>query len=243
MLKKFSPILFLLVLLVVAMTACTPVTRVASFTDSTPVPQATQAQTAVREAQVQNVEIQIPKADPRHINAVVRGKLTEACAKLGDIQQRYAAHTFQITVFTVSPTDRGCAQIDTPFEQTIFLNGVDLSTGTYTVTVNGISTTFALPADDAIPDATPAGYALGSINGWVWHDLCSVSSEGGAIKPSSGCVQSGLLYHANGIQENGEPPLGGVKVMLGAGARPAYPEHHVQADRAPHLAGGIRRAG
>ena len=34
-------------------------------------------------------------------------------------------------------------------------------------------------------------------------------------------MQAGLLYHANGILENGEPPLGGVKVTLGAGAGPS----------------------
>ena len=70
MLKKLSPSLLLLVLIAVAMTACVPVTRVASFTDATPAPQMTQTQTASREAQVESVDIEILKSDPAQINAV-----------------------------------------------------------------------------------------------------------------------------------------------------------------------------
>ncbi len=55
----------------------------------------------------------------------------------------------------------------------------------------------------------------------MWHDLCAVSREGGSIKPSAGCVQDGLHYHANGILDNGELPIGGVKVRLGAGECPS----------------------
>ena len=221
MLKKLLPGLSLLGLLILVMTACVPVTRVASFTDPTPAPQTTQTLTASREAQVESVDIEILKSDPVQINAVASGKLSDACTTLGDSQLHYAANTFQITLWTVSPTDRGCAQVITHFGSTYALNAIDLQPGTYTVTVNSVSKVFTLTTDDLTPDATPAGYALGSINGWVWHDLCAVSSEGGAIKPSAGCVQDGLLYHANGILENGEPPIGGVKVTLGAGACPS----------------------
>ena len=42
----------------------------------------------------------------------------------------------------VSPTDRGCIQIITPYEQTIALDTARLTPGTYTVIANGISTTF-----------------------------------------------------------------------------------------------------
>ena len=70
MLKKSLPSVLLLGALVLALAACVPVTRVASFTDPTPLPQTPQAQTAVREAQVQSVEVQILKSDPVQINAV-----------------------------------------------------------------------------------------------------------------------------------------------------------------------------
>ncbi len=71
-------------------------------------------------------------------------------------------------------------------------------------------------------DATPAGFALGSINGWVWHDLCAVSGEGGPVRPGAGCVQDTRSgYRANGQMEPGEPPIGGVQVRLSAGACPS----------------------
>ena len=244
MLEKLLPGPSLLGLLVFVMTACVPVTRVASFTDPTPAPQTRQTQTASREAQVESVDIEILKSDPVQINAVASVRLPDACTTLGDGQLHYASHTFQIRLWTVSLTDRGCAQVVTHAESTYALNAIDLQPGTYTVTVNSVSRVFILTAADLTPDATPASSALGSINGWVWHDLCAVSGEGGSIKPSllklltdwllspvsgegdsiklsAGCVQDGLLYHANGILENGEPPIGGVKVTLGAGACPS----------------------
>jgi hypothetical protein len=141
MLKKLLLITLLLCVSVLAMTACMPVAREASFpaTNWTPIPQATQAQTASREVQIESIEVQVLKSDPVQINAVVTGDLTEACAKLGDSQVRYASNTFQITLLAVSPTDRGCAQVTTPFESTFPLNAIDLPAGTYTVTVNGVS--------------------------------------------------------------------------------------------------------
>ena len=221
MLKKFSPTILLFVLIVTLMTACTPVTSVASFTDPTPAPQTTGTQTTGREAQVDSVDIEILKSDPVQINAVASVRLPDACTTLGDSQLHYASNTFQITLWTVSPTDRGCAQVITHAGSTYALNAIDLQPGTYTVTVNSASKVFSLTAADLTPDATPAGSASGSINGWVWHDMCAVSSEGRSIKPSSGCVQTGLLYHANGILENGEPSIGGLQVTLGAGACPS----------------------
>jgi hypothetical protein len=69
-----------------------------------------------------------------------------------------------------------------------------------------------------ISTATPTVEALGSINGWVWHDWCAVSGQPiGADKQTTGCIQEGDHYRANGIKENTESIIGGVKVKLGAG--------------------------
>ena len=156
MLKKLSPSLVLLALIAAAMTACVPVTRVASFTDPTPVPQTTQTQTASREAQVESVDIEILKSDPVQINAVASVKLPDACTTLGDSQLHCASNTFQIRLWAVSPTDRGCAQVITHVGSAYALNAIDLQPGTYTVTINSVSKVFTLTADDLTPDATPA---------------------------------------------------------------------------------------
>ena len=65
---------------------------------------------------------------------------------------------------------------------------------------------------------TPTSEALGSISGWVWHDACAVSGQPiGVGKDTTGCVQEGDHYRANGIKENNEASIAGVKVKLGAG--------------------------
>ena len=138
-------------LIILVLTACAP------FINATVVPtstsQAIQPQTVSREAQVQSVEIQILNTNLAQINAVVHGKLTESCSTVGWSQVQYASNTFQITVFVVSPTDRGCIQTITPFEATIVLNTADLPAGTYTVIANGVSAVFTLPVEN--PTASP----------------------------------------------------------------------------------------
>src|SRR5512135_1699302 len=84
--------------------ACVPLAPATSTPAATPA-------TTQREVQVQSVEIQILDNDPLHVNAVVRGNLTESCAALSESRIQYAGNTFQITIYAVSPTDRGCAQV------------------------------------------------------------------------------------------------------------------------------------
>ncbi len=147
--KNLWRILSLVGLVSLAINACIPVTRVVVY----PTPEATQAQTARREAQVQSVEIQVLSAAPAQINAVVRGNLTESCAVLGESQVTYASNTFQITLVAISPTDQGCVQIITPYETTVALNTSGLPAGTYTVNANGVSAVFTWPAAAATPNA------------------------------------------------------------------------------------------
>ena len=78
---------------------------------------------------------------------------------------------------------------------------------------------------------TPTAEALGSINGWLWHDWCAVSGQPiGPGKQTTGCAQEGDHYRANGIKENTEAIIGGVKVKLGAGACPAIGAERVEAE-------------
>ena len=135
--------------LILALTACIPVIG-AIFVPTKPpasTPQQTHTQAGVRMAQVESVEIQIMPTDPIQVNAIVRGSLTEACAKLGSTQLSYESNTFLIALLTTSPTDQGCAQVITPFEQTIPLDTTGLPPGEYTVKANGVSAVFSLPAE------------------------------------------------------------------------------------------------
>ena len=137
--------LFFLVL-----TACIPISHAASVPTNIPAttPQALNPQPAVREAQVKSVEVQYSKTEPLLIWAIVRGNLSELCAALTDPQTSYADNIFKIKVLTLSPTDRGCIQITTPYEQAIALSTARLTPGVVTVIANGVSTTFDYPADN-----------------------------------------------------------------------------------------------
>lgn len=132
------------------LSACTPLVRVGDGIDS-PTPQP-EPQTTAREAQVQSVQIQVMSTEPPQVNAIVRGNLSESCATLGESKVEYGLNTFRITVYAVSPTDRGCAQAVTPFETTIALDTNRLQPGTYTVIANGVSAVFTLQAGS--PPAT-----------------------------------------------------------------------------------------
>ncbi len=109
----------------------------------------------------------------------------------------------------------------TPFEKVIPLDVTNLPAGAYTVVVNGVRGSFKLDADNVLPvepTVTPAPAALGSINGWMWHDGCGISGQPiGPGKDTTGCVQEGDHYRANGIKESSEAIIPGVKVKLGAG--------------------------
>ena len=97
------------------------------------------------------------------------------------------------------------------------------STPAVTATAAAASTTAPAATPTLAPVAptatsTPAAEALGSINGWVWHDACSVSGQPiGPGKQTTGCLQEGDHYRANGIKEDTEAIIAGVKVKLGAG--------------------------
>ncbi len=146
--KKVLQFALLYSLIILVLTACLPVSLAASIPTNVPdaTPQEAPAQPAIREAQVESVEVRFSKIEPLQVWAIVRGNLSESCATLSDLQTSYAANTFQIKVLALSPTDRGCIQITTPYQQAIALDTANLTTGTYTVIANGESTTFDFPA-------------------------------------------------------------------------------------------------
>ncbi len=149
----FKVILFtsLIALTLAACLPGVPATRVESqpTLDPTPTMQATEVRPAIREAQVQKIEIRMTDTNPVQVNAVVSGNLTESCATLGQSQVQYVPSQFLITIYTQSPADRGCAPSTTPFETTILLDTKDLPAGTYSVVVNGVIASFSLPAVSA----------------------------------------------------------------------------------------------
>lgn len=157
MMKKLLQTIAWVILVTLSLTACAPASNPTVVPTSPPAstPQVVSTPTASREAHVQSVEIQITNTAPAQVNAIVRGNLTESCATLGESQVEYASNTFQITVYAVSPTDRGCVQATTPFETTIPLNTANLPAGTYTVIANRVTAVFTFPMENATPSPIP----------------------------------------------------------------------------------------
>ncbi len=142
-------------LICMELTACTPlIPAVGAASAPTVSPSSTPLATQF-EVQVQSVDIQVMDTNPPQVNALVRGNLSEACATLAPSEVSYASHVFEIKIYALSPTDRGCAPVTTPFETTIALDTSSLPAGSYTVTANGVSAVFALQIGTPIPTTAP----------------------------------------------------------------------------------------
>src|SRR5512143_2542482 len=169
--KGILGIAILTIVLSLIVAACAPLVPATS----TPVVTAAMSQ---REAQVQSVEIQVLQSDPPQVNAVVRGNLTESCAALGESRLQYAGNTFQITVYAISPTDRGCAQVTTPFETVIPLDTNGKPAGTYQATANGATAVFSLPIEKLVEStATPIPPATAVPTGAACTDSAAFVSD------------------------------------------------------------------
>lgn len=149
MLRSLINYFLIAVPLLMGLAACTSV-----LGSGSPTPTPTTAY-ATYDAQVDKVTVQMSNS-PLQAIAIVQGKLNEACARLGEIQQSYQAPKFLISVPAISPIDRGCVQITTPFEEKVPLDISNLSAGSYTVVVNGVvSDTFTLNAGNLTPTKGP----------------------------------------------------------------------------------------
>jgi inhibitor of cysteine peptidase len=103
------------------------------------------------QAMVESVEVRILESMPVQVQVVVKGNLPDACTKIGDIAQAREGDSFDITIVSTRQADLVCAQVITPFEETIKLDVTGLKAGAYTVTVNGVTEMFELTADNVGP--------------------------------------------------------------------------------------------
>lgn len=102
------------------------------------------------------VEMVMLESFPVQVRANVAGNLADACTSIGEIQEGRIGNTFQFTITTQRPADRMCAQVLTPFNETLQIDAAGLPAGTYTVTVNSVNATFTLDVDNpASPSASP----------------------------------------------------------------------------------------
>ncbi len=226
--KKILP--FITLLLLVGLAACgseEPETTPTSAAD-TPTAAPTPDTPVQQEANVDSIEILILESFPVQVNVRARGDLPDGCTTIDSVDTVKNGTTFNITITTLRQTDELCTEALVPFEETISLDVLGLSAGTYAVNVNGISGSFTLQVDNvaqAEPTPTTVPANMGIINGRVWHDLCAVAGVEGddeSAVPSEGCIaapEGG--FQANSLLDEGEPGIPNVLVSLGEGLCPA----------------------
>jgi hypothetical protein len=150
---------------------------------------------------------------PVQIQVIAEGILPDSCTTIERIDRNKEGNTFRVTMHTIRASGVACVENEIPFTETINLDVLGLSAGTYTVQVNSISGMFTLQVDNISDESN------GVISGRLWHDLCAVSEAGNG---SEGCVEredGGFI--ADGVFEDEEPGLGGIVVNLGEGVCPA----------------------
>ena len=81
------------------------------------------------------------------VSVVVQGSFPDSCTSLGEVTQTVEDNTISVTLTGVQPADMMCAQVLTPFEETIPLDVSGLPAGEYTVDVNGTVATVVLPGE------------------------------------------------------------------------------------------------
>jgi hypothetical protein len=96
------------------------------------------------EAVVESVEIVVLESAPPQFRAVVKGALGDSCTRLGEIKQRRDGNTLFVTVTTLRPAGRMCAQVIKPFEETVNLDTTGMATDQFDVVANGVKQSFAL---------------------------------------------------------------------------------------------------
>jgi hypothetical protein len=111
--------------------------------DPHPVPAENQVER--KPIQVEHVGVQAGEGSPIPVEIVASGTWPDLCSQIVEVQSE--VNDFQINVTVLGSTTSPCPpdQLGLPFRFAFPLNVVEMEAGTYTITVNGTSTTLDLP--------------------------------------------------------------------------------------------------
>ena len=114
---------------------------------STPPQEKTKAAEPPPPERVNQLSLQMQRAYPLKLNAIIQGKRLEQCEQLEDIQISQLETAFQLTlIFAPQQAAPPCDAI-LPFEHIVPLPLAGLSAGFYTVNIDGLTAMFELPVD------------------------------------------------------------------------------------------------
>jgi len=105
---------------------------------------------------VEAVVIEVGVGSPIPVEVQIAGTWPSACAQQPQVRQTASAFHFEITV-SADPGPANCPPdyVGLPFVIRVPLNVVQLPAGQYTVSANGVSTTFDVPVSPQAETATP----------------------------------------------------------------------------------------
>jgi hypothetical protein len=98
-------------------------------------------------AGIDRVTLSVDAAAPQTVAAKVKGYLGDACTQLGAVTQVRDGNTVRVTVGTLRPADRMCAQVVKDFEVDVAVDAAGLAAGEYVVDVNGVAAKFEIDAN------------------------------------------------------------------------------------------------
>lgn len=94
---------------------------------------------------VEHVGIQAGLGSPIPVEIVASGTWPDLCAQIASVESRIDGFNIDITVLASTVENCRPDNLGLPFRFAIPLNTVEMKEGTYTITVNGTSTSFDLP--------------------------------------------------------------------------------------------------
>lgn len=95
--------------------------------------------------QIESVEVQVGVGSPIPVEIVASGTWPDLCAQIASVESRMDGFNIDITVLTSTVESCPPNHLGLPFRFAIPLNTVEMKEGAYTITANGVSTTFDIP--------------------------------------------------------------------------------------------------
>jgi hypothetical protein len=98
-------------------------------------------------APVDEIQVNLLESLPGQASVTIRGTMPDACTKVNSFSQQVSENTIYLRVYAERPADRMCAQVLTPYQETLLLNLSKVTPGEYMLDVNGITQTLTLEPD------------------------------------------------------------------------------------------------
>jgi hypothetical protein len=151
--------------LALLLSACSVVLTRVQGSQPTPVVQTIDLPVELQEMVVEGVSVEIGVGSPIPVDAVIGGTWPGLCSQLAEIKQEEGERSFDIRLWA-TPDQPSCPpdHVGLPFRIAIPLNMVEKPAGTYTITANGVKTTFDWKETAANDDSTDERYVFRGVS-------------------------------------------------------------------------------